>query len=81
MVDDQKEASASHIITCQKKWVPTRTFLIRPDLPWFGFQCRTAAEEKYQALKRLKKTTDQIRTPNFTEVPVKKWLTKLLGLN
>lgn len=43
-----------HIITCQKKWVPFGTCLRRPYLPWFGFQCITAAEEKYRAWKRLK---------------------------
>ena len=55
-VDEQVEAFAELILELQSQFIPHRTYKTKPnDQPWFGYQCRKAADEKSKAWTRYKR--------------------------
>ena len=53
----QARAFTSHLLALQDKHVPHRDYVTRPtDQPWFGYRCRVAAEAKYSAWLRYKRS-------------------------
>lgn len=49
-VDQNVAALTTTLLSVQSQHVPHRTYRVEPrDQPWFGFRCRQAAEEKYNA--------------------------------
>ncbi|MPC37570.1 hypothetical protein E2C01_031056 [Portunus trituberculatus] len=54
-VDNQVNSFTNIILTLQELYVPNHTFMVKPfDQEWFGYECRTAADEKSKAWKRYK---------------------------
>ncbi|KAG0727448.1 hypothetical protein GWK47_004009 [Chionoecetes opilio] len=55
-VDTQVRSFTSTIHSLQRRYVPTHTFTVKPlDRPWFGYNCRVAADEKSRAWKRFRR--------------------------
>ncbi|KAG0716722.1 hypothetical protein GWK47_009008 [Chionoecetes opilio] len=49
-VDTQVHTFTRTLLELQKKYVPNQTYTAKPlDKPWFGYQCRMAANEKSRA--------------------------------
>ncbi|KAG0712473.1 hypothetical protein GWK47_018400 [Chionoecetes opilio] len=49
-VDTQVHTFTRTLLELQKKYVPSQTYTAKPlDKPWFGYQCRMAADEKSRA--------------------------------
>lgn len=58
--DDQVNGLTNTILSLQELYVPNHTFTVKPlDQPWFGYECRTAAEEKSEAWKRYRRHPTQ----------------------
>lgn len=59
-VDNKTHNVTKHILQCQARCVPSRTYQVKStDLPWFGYQCKEAARKKYQAWRKLKQRPTQ----------------------
>ncbi|KAG0722807.1 hypothetical protein GWK47_043877 [Chionoecetes opilio] len=55
-VDTQVRSFTSTIHSLQRRYVPTHTFTVKPlDQPWFGYNCRVAADEKSRAWRRFRR--------------------------
>ena len=55
-VSEQAEAFTNVILEKMYQFVPHRTYKVKPcDQPWFGYQCRKAADEKSKAWNRYKR--------------------------
>ena len=55
--DRQAIAFTNILIELMYEYIPHRTYKVRPkDQPWFGHQCRKAAEEKLRAWNRYKRS-------------------------
>ena len=54
-VDEQTVAFTNLILYLQKKYIPYKTYVVKPqDQPWFGYRCRVAADAKSKAWARLR---------------------------
>ncbi|KAG0724157.1 hypothetical protein GWK47_041233 [Chionoecetes opilio] len=55
-VDTQVRSFTSTIHSLQRRYVSTHTFTVKPlDRPWFGYNCRVAADEKSRAWRRFRR--------------------------
>ena len=55
-IDDQVEAFSQLVLEMQQRFIPHRTYTVKPsDQPWFGYQCRIAADAKMRAWNRFKR--------------------------
>jgi len=55
-INDQAEKFAAVILEKQIIFIPHRTYTVKPkDQPWFGYQCRTAADIKSRAWNHYKR--------------------------
>ena len=55
-VDNQVRNFTDTIHSHQSQFVPSHTYKAKPtDQPWFGYECRVAADEKSRAWRRLKR--------------------------
>ncbi|KAG0711503.1 hypothetical protein GWK47_020499 [Chionoecetes opilio] len=55
-VDTQVRSFTSIIHSLQRRYVPTHTFTVKPlDRPWFGYDCRVAADEKSRAWRPFRR--------------------------
>ena len=55
-VDNQVENFTRTILSLQETYVPNHTYKVKPrDQPWFGHDCRMAAEGKSKAWRRFKR--------------------------
>ena len=67
-VDDQVNGLTNTILSLQELYVPSHTFTVKPlDRPWFGYDCRTAANEKSKAWKRYKRHPTQLNKQRHKE--------------
>ncbi|XP_050721117.1 uncharacterized protein LOC127000986 [Eriocheir sinensis] len=54
-VDEQVSTFTSTVLSLQNTYVPNHTFKVKPrDQPWFGYECRMAADAKSRAWRRFK---------------------------
>ena len=55
--ESKARALTSRLLVLQRRHVPHRKYTTRPtDQPWFGYRCRVAAEAKYAAWLRYKRS-------------------------
>ena len=58
--ESMAHALTTHLLALQRRHVPHREYTTRPtDQVWFGYRCRVAAEAKYAAWRRYKRTPTQ----------------------
>ena len=59
-VDHNVSAITTILLDAQARHIPHRTYTADPrDQPWFGYRCRLAAEKKYKAWTRYKRSPTQ----------------------
>ena len=67
-VNKQAEAFANIILEKQRIFIPHRTYTVKPkDQPWFGYQCRVAADEKSRAWNNYKQNPTRRKKQLHTE--------------
>lgn len=55
-IDNQVTRLTNKLLDIQRKYVPHRSYVEKPhDPPWFGHQCRNAANAKYESWRQYKK--------------------------
>ena len=54
-IDKRVQAFTKIVLTLQEIYIPNRTYIAKPkDQPWFGYQCRLAADNKSRVWNRYK---------------------------
>ena len=63
-VDDQAQSLTQLLVSLQTKFVPHKDYSAKPsDQPWFGPNCRAAADVKARAWNSFKRNSTNISTP------------------
>ena len=59
-INTQVEAFTNLLLQLQDKYIPSQTYKSKPkDMPWFGYHCRRAADNKSRAWQRYKSHPSQ----------------------